>query len=69
MVEDLNSSRLMYAFCRVIDPKTTLPKYVIINWVKSLSRTERQIWLPNSEVETASPKGSEGTASLYFRVG
>ena len=37
--------------------------------IDSLSITERQIWLPNSEVETASPKGCEGTASLYFRVG
>ena len=23
----------MYAFCKVKDPKTTLPKFVLINWV------------------------------------
>lgn len=32
MVEDLNSGKIMYAFCRVIDPKTSLPKFVLINW-------------------------------------
>ena len=33
MAEDLNSSKIMYAFCRVKDPKTSLPKNVLINWV------------------------------------
>ncbi|KAK3932090.1 Drebrin-like protein [Frankliniella fusca] len=32
MAEDLNSGSIMYAFCQVQDPKTTLPKYVLINW-------------------------------------
>lgn len=32
LAEDLNSSKIMYAFCRVKDPKTSLPKYVLINW-------------------------------------
>ncbi|KAF0310124.1 Drebrin-like protein [Amphibalanus amphitrite] len=30
--EDLNSNKIMYAFCRLLDPKTSLPKYVLINW-------------------------------------
>lgn len=33
MKEDLNSSKIMYAFCRVLDPKTSLYKCVLINWV------------------------------------
>lgn len=32
LAEDLNSSKIMYAFCRVNDPKTSLPKNVLINW-------------------------------------
>ncbi|XP_069678258.1 drebrin-like protein B [Periplaneta americana] len=32
MTEDLNSGKIMYAFCKVIDPKTSLPKCVLINW-------------------------------------
>lgn len=32
MVEELNSGKIMYALCRVIDPKTSLPKYIMINW-------------------------------------
>lgn len=33
MTEDLNSGKIMYAFCKVMDPKTSLPKCVLINWV------------------------------------
>ncbi|KAM9734440.1 drebrin-like protein B [Menidia menidia] len=32
LVEELNSGRVMYAFCRVQDPNSGLPKYVLINW-------------------------------------
>lgn len=32
MKEDLNSAKIMYAFCRVLDPKTSLYKCVLINW-------------------------------------
>ncbi|XP_061194534.1 drebrin-like protein B isoform X2 [Saccostrea echinata] len=32
MTEDLNSSKIMYAYCKVLDPNTNLPKYVLINW-------------------------------------
>lgn len=32
MTEDLNSGQIMYAFCKVMDPKTSLPKCVLINW-------------------------------------
>ncbi|XP_033231082.1 drebrin-like protein isoform X2 [Belonocnema kinseyi] len=32
MVEELNSGLIMYAFCRVIDTKTSLPKCLLINW-------------------------------------
>ncbi|XP_035996430.1 drebrin-like protein B [Fundulus heteroclitus] len=32
LVEELNSGKVMYAFCRVSDPNSGLPKYVLINW-------------------------------------
>uniref|UniRef100_A0A3B3U9J0 Drebrin-like a n=1 Tax=Poecilia latipinna TaxID=48699 RepID=A0A3B3U9J0_9TELE len=32
LVEELNSGKVMYAFCRVPDPNSGLPKYVLINW-------------------------------------
>ncbi|KAM6892564.1 drebrin-like protein B [Lycodopsis pacificus] len=32
MLEELNSGKVMYAFCRVQDPNSGLPKYVLINW-------------------------------------
>ncbi|KAM3874216.1 drebrin-like protein B [Diretmus argenteus] len=32
MVEELSSGKVMYAFCRVQDPNSGLPKYVLINW-------------------------------------
>ena len=37
LAEDLNSNKVMYGFCRVKDPKTSLPKYVLINWVSNFS--------------------------------
>ena len=35
-MEELNSGKMMYAFCRVEDPNSGLPKYVLINWVSDL---------------------------------
>ncbi|XP_048195267.1 drebrin-like protein isoform X2 [Perognathus longimembris pacificus] len=32
LVEELNSGKVMYAFCRVRDPNSGLPKFVLINW-------------------------------------
>lgn len=32
-MEELNSGKVMYAFCRVKDPNSGLPKYVLVNWV------------------------------------
>ncbi|CAL1568081.1 unnamed protein product [Knipowitschia caucasica] len=32
MSEEFNSGKVMYAFCRVQDPNSGLPKYVLINW-------------------------------------
>ncbi|XP_075714785.1 drebrin-like protein isoform X2 [Rhinoderma darwinii] len=32
LVDDLSSGKVMYAFCRVQDPNSGLPKYVLINW-------------------------------------
>lgn len=33
LTEELNSCKILYAFCRVLDPNTELPKNVLINWV------------------------------------
>ncbi|CAN0012387.1 unnamed protein product [Lampetra fluviatilis] len=33
MVEELNSGKVMYAFCKVKDSKAGLCKYVLINWI------------------------------------
>ncbi|XP_053728082.1 drebrin-like protein A [Synchiropus splendidus] len=33
LVEELNSGKIMYAFCRVQDPNSGLPKFVLINWI------------------------------------
>lgn len=35
MVEELNSGKVMYAFCRVKDPNSGLPKFVLVNWVRA----------------------------------
>ncbi|XP_053318825.1 drebrin-like protein [Spea bombifrons] len=32
LVDELSSGKVMYAFCRVTDPNSGLPKYVLINW-------------------------------------
>ncbi|GFO14646.1 drebrin-like protein [Plakobranchus ocellatus] len=32
MSDDLNSGKMLYAFCRVQDPNTSLNKYVLIHW-------------------------------------
>ncbi|GFT16537.1 drebrin-like protein [Nephila pilipes] len=32
LVDELNSGKVMYAFCKVICPNTGLPKFVFINW-------------------------------------
>lgn len=34
LVEELSSGKVMYAFCRVKDPNSGLPKFVLINWVR-----------------------------------
>ncbi len=36
MVDSLSGSKVQYAFCRVTDPNTNLPKLVLINWVSRL---------------------------------
>lgn len=36
LADDLHSSKIMYGFCKVMDPKTSLPKFVLINWVNTL---------------------------------
>ena len=34
MVDELSGGKVMYAYLRVIDPNTQLPKNVLVNWVR-----------------------------------
>lgn len=43
MVEELNSGKVMYAFCRVKDPNSGLPKFVLINWVRRAEGSESRV--------------------------
>ncbi|XP_011305599.1 drebrin-like protein [Fopius arisanus] len=42
MIEELNSGHIMYAFCRVVDTKTSLPKCVLVNWQGELAPIVRK---------------------------
>ena len=33
MVEELSGGKVMYAYIKVTDPNTQLPKNVLVNWV------------------------------------
>ena len=35
LIEDFSEGRVQFAFVKVKDPNTTLPKYVMIGWVSS----------------------------------
>ncbi|CAH1258152.1 DBNL [Branchiostoma lanceolatum] len=42
LVDDFSSGKVMYAFCRVNDPNTNLPKNVLINWSGEAVPTSRK---------------------------
>jgi len=33
LTEELSGGKILYAYLKVIDPNTSLPKFVFINWV------------------------------------
>ena len=33
LADEFHSGKILYAYCKVIDPNMELPKYVLINWV------------------------------------
>ncbi len=37
LIEDFSEGRIQFAFVKVKDPNTTLPKYVLIGWVRRIS--------------------------------
>lgn len=39
MTDTLSGSKIMYAYCRIHDPNTDLPKYVLVNWVSEMTDT------------------------------
>lgn len=42
LTEDLNSGKIMYAFVKINDTKTSLPKFVLINWQGEGANTIRK---------------------------
>ena len=38
MIDDFSEGRVQFAFVKVKDPNTTLPKYVLIGWVSDIKR-------------------------------
>ncbi|XP_018330973.1 drebrin-like protein [Agrilus planipennis] len=42
LTEELNSGKIMYAFLKITDPKTSLPKYALINWQGEGAHTLRK---------------------------
>jgi hypothetical protein len=47
LIEDFSEGRVQFAFVKVKDPNTTLPKYVLIGWV-SLKVAGYSCWLTKS---------------------
>ena len=41
MVDELSGGKVMYAFLRVTDPNTQLPKNVLVNWVSGMAEKDR----------------------------
>jgi hypothetical protein len=38
MVQELSGGKIMYGFCRVVDPNSNLAKFAIINWVSTANK-------------------------------
>lgn len=36
LIEDFSEGRVQFAFVKIKDPNTTLPKYVLIGWVSTV---------------------------------
>ena len=43
LIEDFSEGRVQFAFVKVKDPNTTLPKYVLIGWVSSWQSRRRWV--------------------------
>jgi hypothetical protein len=41
LIEDFSEGRVQFAFVKVKDPNTTLPKYVLIAWVSTVETDRR----------------------------
>ncbi|XP_077992017.1 drebrin-like protein B [Glandiceps talaboti] len=42
LVDELSGSKIMYAYCKVQDPNTSLAKFVLVNWVGDGAPAERK---------------------------
>ena len=36
MVNELSNGKMLYAYLKVLDPNTSLPKSVLVNWVSNI---------------------------------
>ncbi|XP_067289860.1 drebrin-like a isoform X2 [Pseudorasbora parva] len=63
MVEELNSGKIMYAFCKVLDHSSGVPKFVLINWGAHVTINARS----DDDVEPAAimEKVSKGSGVNY----
>ena len=67
LTEDFNPSKIQYAFLKVEDPKTSLPKFVLINW--QVSESANPLISPTFEIfqGESAPGTRKGTCSMHIR--
>ena len=68
LIEDFNPSKIQYALLKVEDPKTSLPKYVLINW-QVAGRTKQSVSFQVSVVfqGESTPGVRKGSCAMHFR--
>ena len=67
LTEDFNPSKIQYAFLKVEDSKTSLPKFVLINWqVRECTILSSPIHFEILQGESA-PGTRKGTCSMHIR--
>ena len=77
LIEDFNPSKIQYALLKVEDPKTSLPKYVLINWqVGERQPAKHSVFsqFPSVTCEVclvfqgeATPGVRKGSCAMHFR--
>lgn len=52
LIEDFNEGRIQFAFVKVKDPNTALPKYVLIAWVSYITSVPLGVFSWNTDNST-----------------